>query len=46
MIYVAATAAIAARRAAKGHEFFAPKSYSAIAAFTGCDLNLCSVEKH
>ena len=43
---VAAASAIAARRAAAGHELLAPEGHAAIAAVAGFDANFCFVNEH
>jgi hypothetical protein len=43
---IAALAAVAARRSAARHEFFAPESRYAVAAVAGFDFNFCAINKH
>jgi hypothetical protein len=43
---VAATAAVAARRAAAGHKLLAPEGHAAIAAVAGLDANFCFIDEH
>jgi hypothetical protein len=42
----AAVAAVAARRSAARHEFFAAKSRDAVSAVAGFDSDFCAVNKH